>query len=310
MSLTFLNSVIYGWERPEARLGVLRALNAVVAAEATSTNPEDVSYIVTVAKQPSLTNDVQIFSAVARTLRVVLQRPWNSTNRNESSCRAIVHLLEAASKLKLVDAAVDACYALLLCATADDLCLFTATDGTPACVRCLSIADAKLHIVACACLQTLVTSSLGLDAFVVNDGSEALVALLYSGDEAVVTRALAVLHTSTVDLRVTQRLALIGGIHLLVQYLGSSVREIVLHASGALQNISRDKDCRSALESSRAVEGVATLLDSVHSEVQASVVGVLLNMHTGDQESRKTLKRVLAMTIAASLVESTNVLAE
>jgi hypothetical protein len=307
MSLTNLNAIIYSWERAEARPAVLRALKAFAGAEGGGTpDGDDLSYVLTVAKHPKLAADPVMIAEVARVLRVCACRPCNATLPPEPIIRGATSLLDSALRAALPQVQTDACYVLLRF-IGDERNLVAAIDAVcPLCV-CLSSTDQKLQQVACACLQGLAQLSLAREQIQSAGGVESLIALLFSSSDAVVERALAALHAASADLQITGRIAFVGGVQVVLAICARRGLDVqaLLHATGIVQNLTRDKDITELIEAAGAAAVLLPVLsESDDTTVQAAVVSAMLNLHSGNAESRTILKRVLADVIAEGLVAS------
>jgi hypothetical protein len=309
VSLTTLNGILYSWERKEFRAAVTNGLDGLCTAlmtqpeDAAEAVADDLTYLVTVAKSSRCSEDVAMFSKVARALRLLTGRRRNVSQLRDGNVRAIIAVLTTAVSVNNDSAAVDAALALLhamfVCSENALVCI----DAIQPLVRCLGSVRPELQAVASGCVQSLcLVSSLAREDIVNAGGISRLVALLYCADTTAV-RAIAALHCATADLNVCRAVREAGGIHPVAILLRAEDNDIVAHAAGTLQNISRDRDSVAVVLSARVVDLMMPVLLSGNCQLQASAIGALLNLHQGDAESRNQLKATLTMTVTAAAID-------
>jgi hypothetical protein len=321
MSVSALNGIIYSWERRESRAAVLRALNAVcdegsTAAKAGNSPPpqpvagraadgDDLNYLFTVARNTKLAGDAMVLTAVARALRVLLRLPRNAGQRSEAAVRAATSLLDSGVRAREPAALTEAAYMLLQCVS-DPENLVAAFDAVPHTCAALNIADTELQLVGCACLQALCALPMARETVATCGGAETLLALLFSAEsDAVVERTLAALHSATADLSVTRCIADHGGVHVIAVMLRDAPTEQArFHATGVMQNLSRDRDIVQLLVSADALGCLMPVIaETSDCETQAAAVGAILNMHQGGPpETRAALRGLLSAVIAESFL--------
>jgi hypothetical protein len=183
--------------------------------------------------------------------------------------------------------------------------LVAAYDAVPHTCAALALPSPELHLVGCACLQALCALPMARESVAACGGVEALLGLLFAGaNDAVVERALAALHAATADLSVTRCVADHGGVHVMAVMLREAPTEQArFHATGVMQNLSRDRDISELLESADVVGCLLPVLaETTDCETQAAAVGAILNMHQGSPETRSALRAVLSTLVAESIV--------
>lgn len=306
-SLSSLNAVLYSWERRELRESVLQELRAVADAPTPAPNdtaPDDASYLLTVARSRAVAADPQVFSGVSRALRVVLERQRNRAQLTGTVPKTVATMLDVAASVGNDTVCLDACYLLHRVLQANDAAYTSCVDSVRPLIVCLGLRCAPLHIVASAVLQTLCLRPLGRELLLQCDGVARLVALLFAPSDVVVTRAVAALHCATADLNVARAVCEAGGVQPVLSLTdGCCGGEAVRHASGALQNMSRDRETADLLSQAGAAELLLRVVGGGDASLQASAIGAVLNMHQGDDESRDVLKQALSSFVAAAHVE-------
>ncbi len=177
-------------------------------------------------------------------------------------------------------------------------------DAIPSVSRWLTVPYEPLLCASATTVQALCSgSSLATESLLCCDGVQNLCGLLLMGSPLVVAKAVNALHALSVDLNVCKEILAVGAVPLLTVLVDSSADGlIVAAAAGLLQNIGREKTSGGVMQASGAVRCVMPLLLSTDAALQAAAIGVLLNMHSGSDESRVALKALIQHSIVEEAV--------
>ena len=159
--------------------------------------------------------------------------------------------------------------------------------------------DEEIQILACDCVSSLCTSSIAVQSFLCANGLLSIASIILTTQSETVCHALHTLHTLSSDLNCAREICQIGLIPVLVSMLEEA--RFVCSVAGILQNIGREKSCWPVLISSGVVEHIVHLLQISSPFIQARAVGVLMNMHQGNAESRDTLRSILSLQISSTV---------
>ena len=307
MSFESIAHLLYSWRRAEIRPVLLNSVDTLLnqrIGPSQLKGPNDLATLCTVIRDKDCAMDADVYERMTGLLHALLKRPQNRKQLEGQVLSTVIESVKLAVTNHNVEASRWAILSMLRCLVIPDSRIHC-IDSVPHLVNAMFVCakNPTVQAASASIIQLIGETSLGRDELKKWNAIPALVSLLFHDSLNVVQRALSALQELTCDLSCCQLVGDAGGVFPIIALLGMRKSpDVTRIAAGVVQNLSRDKETVGLVQAAGATEAVTPLLLDSNPSVQCSAVGALLNLHMGDSESRATLKRVIALTIAEAAI--------